>query len=52
MSDWKYDVDDVENGGSKQDELAPGSPSIEHAVFVLLGALATLLVVARVMTVV
>ncbi|MGM0397399.1 MAG: DUF7312 domain-containing protein [Halobacteriota archaeon] len=50
MSDWKYDLDDVGPDGVVDEyELPPvekGSPSLENAIFVLLGVLAALYVFA------
>ena len=56
--EWKYGVDDVgEDAESERAErstdeatdrrIEPGSPSVENALFVALGALLALLVIAR-----
>ena len=52
MSDWKYDLDEVGEDAEPDEEerdlnLEPGSPSLENAFFVALGAATTLLVFAR-----
>ncbi|PSQ45693.1 hypothetical protein BRD15_11070 [Halobacteriales archaeon SW_6_65_15] len=53
MSDWKYDLDEVGEEAESEEEderdqhLEPGSPSLENAFFVALGAATTLLVFAR-----
>ena len=50
-SDWRYDLDEVDEDGivePEQEELRPGSPSAENALFVALGVLTTLAVVGRV----
>lgn len=47
MSDWKYDLDEVGEDADDEHEretLEPGSPSLENAVFVLLGVFVTLFV--------
>lgn len=46
MSDWKFDVDDV--GEDAEDAkpkatVKPGSPTLEGALFVVLGVVATIL---------
>ena len=49
-SEWRYDLDDVDEDGIVEDEpedLQPGSPSAENALFVALGVLTTLALVAR-----
>jgi len=47
---WKFDLDEVDEEGvvDDRDPIEPGSPSLENAVFVLLGALVTLGIIARV----
>lgn len=50
MSDWKFDVDEVgedaEDAGTER-TVEPGSPSLEGAVFVVLGVLATVFTFAH-----
>ncbi|UPV99079.1 hypothetical protein M0R88_11130 [Halorussus gelatinilyticus] len=53
MSDWKYDTDEVGEDGYEPEEaddippIEPGSPTLENALFVVLGIAATLFVFAR-----
>jgi hypothetical protein len=52
MSDWKYDLDEVGEDAEPDEEeieqnLEPGSPTLENAVFVALGAATTLIVFAH-----
>lgn len=56
MSDWKYDVEEVGEDADPDPEperpelppIEPESPSLEGALFVLLGVVATVLVLARI----
>jgi hypothetical protein len=54
MSDWKYDTDEVGDDGYEPEEheelepLAPGSPTLENAFFVVLGVATMLFVFGRV----
>lgn len=48
-SEWRFSLDDVgeDNGAAEPVErppMEPGSPSLENALFVLIGVLGTLLV--------
>lgn len=53
MGDWKYDVDEVgEDAADPTPALEPGSPSVENALFVILGVVTTLLVLASILGVV
>ncbi|WP_440007824.1 DUF7312 domain-containing protein [Halomicrococcus sp. SG-WS-1] len=57
MSEWKFDVDEVGDDADEPDrddapEMEPGSPSLENAAFVLLGALSMLFVLVRLVTLV
>ena len=45
--DWEYQLDDLEDD-STPDPVDPGDPTVESVAFVLLGALLTLFVMARV----
>lgn len=45
--DWEYGLDDLEDD-STPDPVDPGDPTVESVAFVLLGALLTLFVMARV----
>jgi hypothetical protein len=52
MSDWKYDLDEVGEDAEPDEEdidqhLEPGSPTLENAFFVALGAATTLIVFAH-----
>lgn len=41
MSDWKYDLDDLEaEEAVEREPLEPESPSVENAAFLLLGVVA------------
>lgn len=51
--EWKFTLDDLEEDeDEKPEELEPGSPTRENTLFVVLGALTTLLVLARLVFVV
>jgi hypothetical protein len=52
MSEWKFDVEEVGDDADEPDRddgerMEPGSPSLENAAFVLLGALSMLFVLVR-----
>lgn len=47
---WRFSIDDLEGIQDETErEVEPGSPRLEHALFVVLGALATLFAIFRVM---
>jgi hypothetical protein len=47
---WKFELDEVDEDGVVDDRetIESGSPSLEHSVFVLLGALVTIGIIVRV----
>lgn len=45
-SDWRFDVDEVGDDEEPYETVEPGSPSLENALFVLVGALGTVAVIA------
>lgn len=51
MSDWKYDVDEVGPEAREDPGIEAGSPDLENAAFVLLGALVTVAFFARMLVV-
>ena len=48
---WKFELDEVDEEGvvDDRDPIEPGSPTLENALFVLLGALVTVGIIVRVM---
>jgi len=44
---WRFDLDEVSEEGVVQSRIEAGDPEPEHVLFVVLGALATALVFAR-----
>ena len=50
--DWRFDVDDVDEDGLVQSAIEAEDPDLEHAAFVVLGALAMVLVFAHLWTLV
>ncbi|NHN47505.1 hypothetical protein G9464_07840 [Halostella sp. JP-L12] len=48
---WKFELDEVDEEGmvDDRDPIEPGSPTMENALFVLLGALVTVGIIVRVM---
>jgi len=49
---WRFGVDDVDEDGLVQSAIEAEDPELEHAVFVVLGALAMVLVFAHLWTLV
>lgn len=47
--EWEFSLSDVGVDEEDDGQLRPGSPKIEHVVFVCLGVLATLFAVFRVL---
>lgn len=50
---WRFGVDEVDEDGAvdTREPIEPGSPSLENAAFVLLGALVTVAIIVRVATI-
>ena len=47
---WKFELDEVDEEGvvDDRDPIEPGTPTLENALFVLLGALVTVGIIVRV----
>ena len=50
--EWRFELDEVDEEGvvDERDPIEPGSPAMENALFVLLGALVTVGIIVRVLT--
>lgn len=44
---WRFGLDDVDEEGIVKATIEPGEPTLEHVLFVVLGALAMVLVIVR-----
>jgi hypothetical protein len=44
---WRFGLDEVGEDAETPDPILPGSPTLEHTVFVILGALVTVAVIYR-----
>lgn len=46
--EWRFALSDLEPGSDQQTrDVAPGSPQVEHVLFVMLGVFATLFAIFR-----
>lgn len=45
--EFKFDLDEVGPDAPPDDSIDPGSPELENVIFVLLGVLSTLFVIAQ-----
>ncbi|WP_121822793.1 DUF7312 domain-containing protein [Halostella salina] len=51
--EWKFELDEVDDEGivDEREAIEPGTPSLENAAFVVLGALVTVGIIVRVVMV-